>query len=278
MIFLIGCAVRGSNPATGYRNGVRVIWEHRAVLRMFVSRDLHRKYRNFRLGYLWTILEPLGMTLVLWFVFQFILGARRFGEQPYLLFLSVAILPWWWFTKGISQSTRVFRRDTGPLRISLLPTQLWVVRGVVVSMVEFAFSLPIIVFAMLVTWTFPGWLIVLFAVAVAAQFALMYGLSLLVASISAIIPDFARIVRIAMRAMFYLTPVLYSIAAIPDRIQHLAPLNPLVGILGLYRIGFWPTETETVHQYAISFAVCVICIIAGIVTFHRIEPRILKEA
>jgi len=248
------------------------------VLRMFISRDLHRKYRTFRLGYLWTVLEPLGMTLVLWFVFQFILGARRFGEQPYLLFLAVAILPWWWFTKGVSSSTRIFRRDTGPLRISLLPTQVWVVRGVFVSMVEFFFSLPIIVFAMLVTWTFPNWLIILFPVGIVAQFVLMYGTCLLVASISAVIPDFARIVRIVMRAMFYLTPVLYSIAAIPDRIQHLAPLNPLVGILGLYRVGFWPTETESGSQYAMSFAAGAVLVIAGVVAFGRIEPRILKEA
>lgn len=262
----------------GYRNGVRLIWEQRAVLRTFASRDLHRKYRNFRLGYLWTILEPLGMTLVLWFVFQYILGARKFGEQPYFLFLSVAILPWWWFTKGISASTRVFVRDTGPLRISLLPTQIWVLRGVIVSMAEFLMSLPIIVFAVLVTWTFPGPLILLFPVAIAIQFVLMYALGLLVASISAVVPDFARIVRIVTRAMFYLTPVLYSIARIPDSIRDVAPLNPLVGILGLYRIGFWPEETETAQQFAMSFAVCAVLVIAGLVVFRRIEPRILKEA
>ena len=83
---------------------------------MLVLRDLQKQYTKFRLGYLWTLLEPLGMSLVLWFVFSVLLGARALGQQPYVLFLSLAILPWWWFTKGISASTRVFRRAGGQLR------------------------------------------------------------------------------------------------------------------------------------------------------------------
>ena len=80
---------------------MRVLWEHRQVLRMLVLRDLQRQYTKFRLGYLWSLLEPLGMSLVLWLVFSVLLGDRALGLQPYLLFLSVAILPWWWFSKSV---------------------------------------------------------------------------------------------------------------------------------------------------------------------------------
>ncbi len=245
---------------------------------MLVARDLQRKYRNFRLGYLWSILEPLGMTTVLWFVFSVLLGGRKLGEQPYFLFLSVAILPWWWFTKGISASTRVFRGNISPLTISLLPTEISVVRVLLVSMADFALSLPIIVFAMVITWTFPGPLIVLFPVAIVVQMILMYGLGLFVASVSALVPDFARIVRIIMRAMFYLTPVLYAIANIPEGARGFAVFNPLVSILGLYRIGFWPTETEGAAAFAVGLSVTAIFAFAGVITFRRLESRSLKEA
>jgi ABC-2 type transport system permease protein len=254
------------------------VWKNRQVLRMLVSRDLQRKYRNFRLGYLWSILEPLGMTTVLWFVFSVLLGGRKLGEQPYFLFLSVAILPWWWFTKGISASTRVFRGNISPLTISLLPTEISVVRVVLVSMADFALSLPIILIAMVITWTFPGPLILLFPVAIIVQVILMYGVGLFVASVSALVPDFARIVRIVMRAMFYLTPVLYAIANIPAGARDIAVFNPLVSILGLYRIGFWPTESEGAVHFAIGLAVIAVFTTVGIITFRRLEPRILKEA
>lgn len=245
---------------------------------MLVSRDLQRVYRGFRLGYLWSILEPLGMTVVLWFVFNVLLGGRRMGEHPYFLFLSVAVLPWWWFTKGITQSTKVFRGNTAPLTISLLPTQVAVLRSLLVSMADFILSLPIIVVAMLVTWTFPGPWIVLFPVAIALQFLLMYGLSLFVASVSALVPDFARIVRIIMRALFYLTPVLYAISNIPKGAQEFAVFNPLVGILGMYRVGFWPKETESPLQFIIGIVIILITLAIGLITFARLEPRVLKEA
>jgi len=245
---------------------------------MLVQRDLQKQYTRFRLGYLWTILEPLGMSMVLWFVFTMLLGPRKLGLQPYLLFLSIAILPWWWFTKGISQSAQVFLKNKNQLRISTLPTELWVLRVLLVTMMEFILSLPVIGLAMLLTRTYPGPLILLYPLGVVVQFLLMYGLALLISSWAVVVPDLARIVRIAMRAMFYLTPVLYAISNIPARIRPFAALNPVVAPLGLYRIGFWPQEHESAFHYAISFGICAVLLVAGILVFRRLEPRILKEA
>jgi ABC-2 type transport system permease protein len=93
-----------------------------------------------------------------------------------------------------------------------------------------------------------------------------------------VVPDLARIVRIAMRAMFYLTPVLYAMSNIPERIRPFAALNPVVAPIGLYRIGFWPQEHESALHYAISFGLCGGILILGVFVFRRLEPRILKEA
>jgi ABC-2 type transport system permease protein len=245
---------------------------------MLVLRDLQKQYTKFRLGYLWTLLEPLGMSLVLWFVFSVLLGARALGQQPYVLFLSLAILPWWWFTKGISASTKVFRRAGGQLRVSLLPTELWVVRVMLVAMVEFIFSLPVIVLAMIATQYWPGPLIVLYPVGILLQFLLMYGIALLVSAGAVVIPDLARIVRIVLRAMFYLSPIIYSISNIPDKLQPLAAFNPVVGVFGLYRIGFWSDEHVAMGAFAVSISISLLILVVGIVVFRRLEARILKEA
>lgn len=261
-----------------YRTDVRVIWEHRALLRMLAVRDLQAKYRRYRLGFLWTLLEPLGMTLVIWFVFSVLLNTHKLGLQPYFLFLAVALLPWWWFTKGIQLTTRIFHKDNAPLRVSVLPTQIWIVRTLFESMFEFLMALPIIVVAMIVTATVPTPFILLFPVAIAAQFVFMYGLALLIAAGAIVIPDLGRIVRIAMRALFYLSPVLYAISNIPDRVQHLAALNPIVGMLSLYRVGFWPQEFEAPQRELIALGIGAVIVILGILAFRRQEGRVLKEA
>lgn len=263
--------------ALAYRSKV-MFWRYRSALRTLVSRDLHHKYRKFRIGYLWAILEPLGMSVTMWFVFEVLLGGRRIGAQPYFLFLTVAILPWWWFTSGIAASTRVFLGPNRVMKVSQLPTNFPVARIMVAKLADFALSLPLVVAAMVITWTFPGPLIIFFFLAIAVQFVLMYGLALLVASVAAVIPDFARIVRIALRAGFYLTPVLYSLSNIPSGALLVSHANPLVGILGLYRVGWWPEEHATMSGTLISAAIIVILVGAGLLCFRLLEPRILKEA
>jgi len=264
-----GLGNRGLRHSWPIVNAVRSLWEHRQVLRMLVLRDLQKKYTRFRLGYLWTLLEPLGMAAVLWLVFSVLLGARGFGLDPYPLFLAVAILPWWWFSKGIGASTRIWRKTGAQLRISTLPTQLWVVRALLVSMIEFLFSA--------FTGFLPGPWIVLFPVGIVVQFLLMYGLALLIASGSIVFPDIGRLVRIVLRAMFYLSPILYSVSNIPAGAQFIAAFNPLVGVLGLYRIGWWPEEAIGAVGYSISLGLCLIIFVAGVLTFRRLENRILKE-
>jgi ABC-2 type transport system permease protein len=243
-----------------------------------VTRDLQRQYTRYRLGYLWTILEPLGMTVVLALVFTALLGPRRLGEQPYILFLSMAILPWWWFTRGTAAMTQVFHRTKGQLRNSLLPTEIWVLRVLIVSFVEFVFSLPVILLAMLVTRTLPGPLIVLYPLGVVLQLLLMLGLGLAISAWAVVVPDLARVVRIVLRAMFYLTPVLYALSNIPEAIRPFAALNPVIAPIGLYRVGFWPDEHEAWPLYAVSVGLCLAILGIGIVVFKRLERRILKEA
>lgn len=270
--------MRDASGAVTYRNDVRVIWKHRALLRMLAVRDLQSKYRKYRLGFVWTLLEPLGMTVVIWFVFSVLLGTQRLGLAPYFLFLSVALLPWWWFTKGLTATTRIFHKDNAELRVSLLPTQILVLRSLFASMFEFLFALPIIVLALIITTTMPSPLILLFPVAIAVQFIFMYGLALLIAAGSIVIPDLGRIVRIVLRALFYLSPVLYAISNIPARVQDLAALNPVVGMLGLYRVGIWPEEFTSPSRELISLAIASVIVVLGFLAFRRQEGRILKGA
>ena len=96
------------------------------------------------LVYEWALL--VAAAVVLWLVFSLLLGPRKLGLQPYLLFLSVAILPWWWFTKGVASMVRVFQKNRAQLRNSVLPTELWVLRVLLVSTMEFVLSLPVVLY------------------------------------------------------------------------------------------------------------------------------------
>lgn len=248
------------------------------ILRTLVSRDLQRQYSGLRLTYLWTFLEPAAMIAVFYFVFFLLLGRDRpLGLQPYLLFLTTAILPWWWFSRSVSACTKVFKRSSTLLTSSILPRQIWILRTVLVGLVEFILQLPLLVIACLITRTAPTAFIAVFPLAIVLQFILIYSVGLLVSAWSSVFPDLARLTRVFMRVIFYFSPIIYSVNNIPEAIRPIAALNPLVAIFEVYRVGFWPQEFDSWSRLAVGISIILILLIAGTITFNRLEGRVLKS-
>jgi ABC-2 type transport system permease protein len=257
--------------------GTLEAFRHPQVLRTLVGRGLQRTYTKYRLSYLWTFLEPLGMILVFYFVFNLLLGRTRpLGLQPYLLFLTLAIIPWWWFMRSMSACTKLFRRNAKQVRVSVLPRQLWVARGILMPGVEFLISLPLVLIAAAITLSPPNPRLVLFPLAILLQFILMYGLGLMVAAWTAVLPDLGRMFRVFIRVAFYLSPVIYSVANIPEFMRPYAVLNPMVGILGMYRAGFWEVELEDTITLSLTALSCIAILVLGSIVFGRLEGRLLK--
>lgn len=243
---------------------------------MLIRREIQAKYSGYRLGYLWTILEPLGMILVMWVVFSALLGPRGLGQSPYMLFLTLGILPWWWFTRAVAKSTRALVKRRAQIRASVLPRETWVIQSVAVSTAEFVMTLPIVLAVVLINWDLPSWWILLFPVGMVLELFFILGFAFALSSWCVILPDLGRTVRIILRALFYLSPVLFSIARIPESVRPFASLNPIVGILGMYRAGFWNVELESWYAYVVSIVVTIVVFIIGYVMFARNQRRVLK--
>lgn len=240
------------------------------------ARDLKVRYATSALGYLWSVLDPLVMSIIYWFVFTQVFQ-RGAGEQPYILFLITALLPWVWFNICVSDFTRAFRKDAKLVRSTAIPRTIWVNRIVLSKGIEFLFSLPVLVlFAVLSPGAQVGWGLLLFPVAVLLQTVLLVGLGLIVAPLCVMWGDLERTTRLVLRAMFYATPIIYSIGDLPAPFDALAVFNPLAGVITLYRVGFFPGQWDTA-AVAVAAAEAVVILLVGIWTFRRMERTMLKE-
>ena len=68
------------------------------------GRDLKVRYSTSALGYLWSVLDPLVMSGIYWFVFTQVFQ-RPAGQSPYIVFLVTALLPWVWFNAAVTDFT-----------------------------------------------------------------------------------------------------------------------------------------------------------------------------
>ncbi|WP_019179506.1 ABC transporter permease [Microbacterium yannicii] len=241
------------------------------------ARDLKVRYATSALGYLWSILDPLVMSAIYWFVFTQIFQ-RTVGHEPYIVFLITALLPWVWFNSAVSDFTRAFSKDARLVRSTAIPRTIWVNRIVLSKGIEFLCSLPVLVLFIVFSRPFVelNWGLLLFPVAIVLQTVLLVGLGLLVAPLCVLWSDLERTTKLILRALFYASPVIYGVSDLPGAFETLAAFNPLAGIFALYRVGFFPEEFDP-WVIAIGAVTSFGFLALGIVVFRRLERPMLKE-
>jgi ABC-2 type transport system permease protein len=259
----------------GARGRLLAVWNRRRTVRLLVSRDLKVRYASSTLGYLWSVLEPLLMSLIYWFVFTQVFD-RSVGEDPYIVFLLAGLLPWTWFTSGLIEGAKVLRSEAKLVRSTNVPREIWVLRVVLSKAVEFFLSLPVLFLFALCTSAPVNWRIVLMLPAAVLLAVLLVGLGLLLAPLVVLFNDLERIIRLAVRLGFYLSPVVFTIDDVPDPFAAAFTANPLAGIFELMRAGFFPHQLEWAHV-GTSAVTCLLVLLLGWWVFARLERTVLKE-
>ena len=257
---------------------VRALVAHRSVLWLLVRRDLKVRYASSALGYVWTVLDPFMMILIYWFVFSLIFRGRDVGEEPYILYLAFGQLAWQWFNGSVTDTTRALTSESRLVRSTRLPREIWVLKVVLSKGLEYLFSLPVIVIFMIANHKAPTWHVVFFPLGLLLQAILLTGIGLLVSASTVLVRDLSRVVRIALRMGFYATPILYSVQSIGSPvIRELYALNPLTGILDLYRASVFSNEMASARAIGLSAAISLLMLLIGAAVFARLESPVLKE-
>lgn len=261
----------------------RVLLGRRSVLSTLVVRDLRVRYGRSVLGYLWTVLDPLLMSLIYFVVFVGILRRGDLGHQPYFLFLVIGLLSWQWFSSSVTDTSRALISEARLVRSTNLPREIWVVRVVCSKGVEYLLSLPVLLAFALVYFArgelhLNRW-IVLFPLGVLVQFVALVGIGLLLAPVTVLVTDMQRVVRILLRMGFYATPIIYTGHLVPEPWDRLTWLNPLTGVVEAMRAGFFQHDRYPImwSSIALSVASAIILLFLGSRVFSRLERSVLKE-
>lgn len=268
------------SEATPKRRKIPRIWRiyhFRDVLKLLITRDLKVRYSGAMMGYLWTIVEPLMLSLIFWFVFGLVFNGRDVGADPYILYLLSGMLSWIWTNTTIGDSTRALRNEAKLVRTVNIPREIWVLRIVGAKFVEFVLSLAVLAAFMIAYKRPPTLWILAVPVAMVVQFALLSGIGLLLAPLTVLFKDLERLIRILLRMFFYLTPVLYSVKKIPEAVQDIYILNPMVGILEIYRAVIFPELGMNYWALISSVIITVFVLVLGAYVFRNVENSALKE-
>lgn len=256
------------------------IWSARRILVLLIGRDLRVRYNTASLGWVWTILEPLLMAGVYWFVFTKII-TRTFGSEPYIVFLLAALLPWTWATGVIGASPRALQSQAKLVRSTNLPREIWVLRDVGSKGIEFLLSIPVLAGFMVVLGVGVSPYAFAAPLGVLILLLLLSGIALGLASLGVLYRDVRRIVGVVNRLLFYLSPIIYGahdvVDRLPENVARFYMLNPFAGIIDLFRAAMFPDEFSGWWPVGWAGFVAVVVFVLGLRTFARLERPVLKE-
>jgi ABC-2 type transport system permease protein len=240
------------------------------------TRDLRVRYSTSALGYVWSILDPLVMAGIYWFVFTQVFD-RTVGEQPYIVFLLSALLPWMWFNGAVGDCTRAFLRESKLIRSTKIPRTIWVNRLVLSKGIEFLASIPVLAVFAVFAGAELHWQVVFFPLGIILQSVLLVGVGLIVAPLVVFFRDLERAVRLVLRFLFYASPVIYGLPDLRDLgLEQVGAFNPLAGVFALYRAAFFPDQLDW-FAIAVSAGMSLVILVVGVLVFRRTERSVLKE-
>ncbi|MEV0730416.1 MULTISPECIES: ABC transporter permease [Polymorphospora] len=273
-------------------SSVHAVWSSRNALRLLVRRDLAVKYQQSFLGYLWSLIEPLGMGAIYWFVFGLLYGTdtnRHLGDasSSYPLFLVTGIFAWMWTNSAIGEATNALTGQARLITTMRMPREVFPIGRVTGRFAEYLAGLPIlfglaIFFALTTDGVTFGFNLLALPLAVLIQAVLLVGLSLLLSSMNVLMRDVERFMRLVTRILFYATPIIYPLSLVKDSdmpswVKVLYEINPLVGIFQLHHAAWYPDEFPDAFLLSTSIGGSLVVFLGGWWVFRRLEPAVLKE-
>jgi len=247
-----------------------LFWRYRELLINLTRREIAQRYKQSILGYAWVILNPLFQLLVMNFVFSTILKIPSLNV-PFIIFLSVGLLPWNLFTQTLTSSTTMLVANNTLITKIYFPREILVYATMIAKIVDFLFSCLILVIFLIIFKIPPTimllWLPFIFVI----QFFFTAGLALILASFNLFYRDIQYMLSFLLILWMYMTPILYPVEIIPYRFKFVLSLNPMAVIVNAYRQVIIGGSMPNIINLSIGFLTSLIVFLVGYSLFKKLE-------
>jgi len=252
------------------------IYDKRSILYELAKRDFQQQYMGSYLGVVWVYLQPLLFITVLYLVFTFGFKSGSSSDGvPFAVYLISGMIPWLYIAGNLTAGANIIRQHAFLLkkvdfRLSMLP-----IVKLLSSAIPHLFFIMIAILVAVLNGIYPTLYTFQVLYYFLAMVALLLGLSWLTSSTNIFVPDVFKAVGVIVTFGFWLTPVFWDIAKIPEQYQWIIKLNPATYIVQGYRdsiiahIGFWEKPYETLYFWSVTG----ITLWIGITVFKKLRPH-----
>ena len=242
---------------------LRELYRYHNLVFQTVRRNIVVRYKRSVLGIAWTMLNPLGTTLILTFVFSKVFG----GTSSYAVYVLSGLICWTFFAQATNDAMHNLIWGGGLIKRIYIPRTVFAVSSVSTGLVNMTLALVPLLFIMLVTKVTPQWSILVLPVPALflAMFAL--GVGLILSTMAVYFVDVAEMYTIVLTAWFYLSPVIYNKDMLPEDYAWIVYLNPMYYLINLFRVPIFEGRVPSWQEFLITGGIAFVTLLAGWLMF-----------
>jgi ABC-type polysaccharide/polyol phosphate export permease len=246
----------------------------RALFANFFRRELTTRYLGSVTGLAWALLHPLALLAVYHFVFTSIFRATGFAGSSFLAFVAVALWPWLAAQEAIQRGTTTLAGYAGLIRKVAFPHELVIYASVAATLalhlagylavlgVLKIMGEPIHLEGLLIA--LPLWAVLALAVT---------GIALALAALQVFVRDVEHVLMPVLMILMYLTPILYPLTLVPEKLRPWIAANPFGWLVDRLREALLEGRLAFAWGDLVALAVAVALFAGGRWVFRRLSPH-----
>lgn len=238
-----------------------------------VRTDLATRHRGSALGWLWALAPPLLQLVATYFVFTRVIPL---DVDDYPVFLLIGILSWSWFARSVNDGVVAFEQRRELVRRPGFENALLPIVSVLVALSDYLLAMPVMLGAVAITVGLEPAAVVV-PLFVLLQLLYCIGFAMLVAPLQVFLRDVRQIVGLLVSVGFWITPIFYGRAQVPDSLSWIYAVNPMAYIVGGQRSalisGNWPSLGM---MFGLTLG-AIVAVAAGYAVHHSLRDRVPEQ-
>jgi lipopolysaccharide transport system permease protein len=264
---------------------VAELWRSRDLLWIFTARDIKVRYKQTFFGFAWALIVPIAQVLVFTIFFGQALGVgdrinRAAGKAlPYPLFALTGQIVWNFFKMTVDGASSSLLTNAAIIRKIYIPRLVLPLSALGKPAVDTA--MVWLLMGVLLGWyaadadsgVQASWAVLLSPLLLLGSAIPALGLGLIVAALTVNYRDLQHVLPVFTQLLFFVTPVIYSVEILPERLAWLMHLNPVAGFVQAHRAVVMGLPFDWT-ALGISLGLSTLLLAAGLFYFARVERHV----
>jgi len=237
------------------------------LITQFTITDFKLRYSHSILGYLWSLLNPLLLFGVLYFVFSVFM--RFGGIEHYQIYLLSGIILWSFFSETTSSGMMSLMTKSSLLNKVYFPRIIIPLSSTLTNTITLLLNMVVLSVFVAVAKVDAHPTVFFAVITLIELVVLSMGVSLLLSSFYLKFRDLSHIWGVFLQLGFWATPIIYPVDIVPAKFHILFKINPMARLIHNFRMVLVMGEMPGYRNVFFNFIMVAMVFVCGIVVFQK---------